>query len=392
MKVLKNFYVLVLWISLVLISGCGQERQTARPPIPVVSEKVTIADIPLYIEAIGSCVASESVAIIPQVGGQIIAVHFRQGQRVKVGDPLYTIDSRTYEADLQKAEAQLITAKAKMKVDISQLERSKALILQNYISQQQYELYEAQVEQDIANVNVAEAQVVQAKIDLEHCNIVSPINGIAGAYLVDVGNVVDAMSIGKPLVTVENVDQLYVEFSISENDFHDLQKFFNLEEGKLKIEVSPISNDSIRGEAYIDFINNSIDRKTGSIKLRALMENPEHAFWPGQSIHSKLLLTVAKNSILVPAEAVKLGQQGRYVFVIKEDKSADFRPVEIGQIHGNMLVIKGGLGEGETVVKRGQLMLASGMKVMEMPDTQSNSFGENLEKNKEIAEKNPTTR
>ncbi|MDR2628676.1 MAG: efflux RND transporter periplasmic adaptor subunit [Puniceicoccales bacterium] len=296
---------------LIFAAGCGREKQATRPPTPVISAKVTIADLPLYIEAIGSCVASESVAIVPQVSGQIVAVTFKQGQKVEVGDPLYVIDSRIYEANLQKAKAQLIAAKARMKVDAAQLERSKALVPQNYISQQQYEAYETQLEQDIANVDMANAQVMQAKIDIEHCNIVSPIRGIAGAYLVDIGNVVGAMSINKPLVTVENVDQLYVEFSISENDFYDLQKFFNLEEGKLKMEVSPISNGGARGEAYVDFINNSIDRRTGSLKLRALMENPEHKFWPGQSVRTKLLLTIAKNSVLVPIEAVKLGQQGR---------------------------------------------------------------------------------
>ncbi|MDR2778747.1 MAG: efflux RND transporter periplasmic adaptor subunit [Puniceicoccales bacterium] len=392
MKVFKKFYILVVPMFLMLIGGCGRSEQSVRPPTPVVSAKVTIADIPLYIESIGSCVAYESVSIIPQVNGQIVAVNFKQGQKVKIGDPLYTIDPRIYEANLKKAEAQLAIIKAKMKIDVAQLERSQALVPQNYISQQQYEAHEVQVEQDIANVDVAEAQVLQAKVDLEHCNIISPINGIVGTYLVDVGNVVGAMSVGKPLVTVENVDQLYVEFSISENDFYDLQKFFNLEEGKLKIKVFPISNDGVVGEAYVDFINNSIDRKTGSIKLRALMENPEYKFWPGQSIRTKLLLTVVKNSLLVPAEAVKLGQQGRYVFVIKDDKSVELRLVEIGQIHGDMLVIKNGLGEGEIIVKRGQLMLAPGMKVVEMPETQSNTFDENLEKNKRIAEKNPTTR
>ncbi|MDR2432751.1 MAG: efflux RND transporter periplasmic adaptor subunit [Puniceicoccales bacterium] len=392
MKVLKNFYVLIASMCLMFIGGCGRGKQAVRPPTPVISAKVTVADLPLYIEAIGSCVAYESVSIVPQVSGQIVAVNFKQGQKVEVGDPLYAIDSRIYEANLKKAESQLMAAKAKLKVGIAQLERSKVLVPQNYIAQQQYEAYETQVEQDIADVDVKSEQVAQAKIDMEHCNIVSPIGGIAGAYLVDVGNIVGAMSIDKPLVTVENVDQLYVEFNISENDFYDLQRFFNLEEGSLKMEVSPISNDDVRGEAYVNFINNSIDRRTGSIKLRALMENPEHKFWPGQSVRTKLLLAVVKNSVLVPAEAVKLGQQGRYVFVIKEDKSVEFRLVEIGQIHGDMLVIKNGVSEGETIVMRGQLMLAPGMKIVEMPDTQPNSFGENLEKNRKIAEKNPTTK
>jgi multidrug efflux system membrane fusion protein len=360
--------------------------------VPIVSEKVTIGDIPLYIEAIGRCVASESVAIVPQVSGQIIAANFKQGQAVKVGDPLYTIDPRPYEANFGKAESQLTTAKAKMKIDVAQLERSKELVPQNYISQQQYEAYEAQVIQDIANVEAALAQIAQAKIDLEHCRITSPIDGIAGAYLIDVGNVVSAMVVNKPLVTVENVDRMYVEFSISENDFYDLQKHFSIADQDLQVVISPLSNDGILGEAHLKFINNSINERTGSLKLRALMQNEEHKFWPGQSVRAKILLSTLKDAILISAEAVKLGQKGHYVFVVKDDKCVDMQPVDVGQIHGDMIVISGGLRGEEVVVKRGQLMLAPGMKVVELPDRQSGVFKGSLEHNKKIAEKNPTTK
>jgi multidrug efflux pump subunit AcrA (membrane-fusion protein) len=135
MKNSEKFYLLSVFGLSFFVSGCGHHRQSTRPPTPVVVTKVIIEDIPLYIEAIQCCVASKSVSIIPQASGQIIAVRFKQGQTVKVGDPLYTIDLRVYEANFRKAEAQLETAKAKMKVDVAQLERSKALIPQNYISQ-----------------------------------------------------------------------------------------------------------------------------------------------------------------------------------------------------------------------------------------------------------------
>ncbi|MDR1413642.1 MAG: efflux RND transporter periplasmic adaptor subunit [Puniceicoccales bacterium] len=391
MKVSKIICALAMSMALVLFGGC-KKAAVGRPPVPVVSSQAVSSDVPLYIEVIGCCVASESVDIVPQVSGQIVAINFQQGQQVNAGDSLCAIDSRVYEANLSKAEAQLEIAKSRAKLSTAQLERSKALVPQNYISQQQYETYETQAAQDVANVQSAYAQFSQAKIDLEHCNIVSPINGIAGAYLVDVGNVVGAMSVNKPLAAVENVDQLYVEFNVSENDFYPLQKYFGENGGSLKVEVSPVSSGDAKGEAWIKFIDNSINRKTGSMKLRALMQNSEHKFWPGQSVHAKILLTTLSNALLVPLEAVKLGQQGRYVFVVKEDRSAELRLVEIGQVHGDMLVIEKGLNSGETVVQRGQLMLAPGQKVVELPDTQAGVFKQNLEQNKKISEKNPTTR
>jgi multidrug efflux system membrane fusion protein len=344
------------------------------------------------VDTIGYCVAFESVDVIPQVSGQITAVNFTQGQAVKIGDPLYTIDSRSYAANLEKAKAQLEVARARMKVDSAQLERSTALVSRNYISQQQYESYGGQVEQDTSGIAAALAQVEQAKFDLEHCEVVSPIDGITGSYLVDVGNVVVAMAASRPLVRVENVDKLYVEFAVSENDFHRLQRFFGESGGRLPVEIISLADGNVRGEARIEFINNSIDRRTGSIKLRALMENGDHRFWPGQSVRAKVLLTTLKDAVLVAAEAVKLGQQGRYVFTINGDKSVELRLVDIGQIHGNMMVINSGLSGDELVVKRGQLMLFPGMKVVEVPDTQLGIFERDLEKNKKIAERNPTTK
>jgi multidrug efflux system membrane fusion protein len=383
---------IVAVIALIFMASRSSKKIPPIPPVPVVSERIVISDVPLYVETVGHCVASESVAVVPQVSGQIMAVHFEQGQTVKAGDPLYTIDPRTYVENLKKAEAQLIGYDAKARNDFTQFERSKVLVPQNYISQQQYETYESQVVQAAAILETAIAQLEQARIDLDRCRITSPIDGVTGAYLVDVGNVVAAMSVNKPLVTIENVDFLYVEFNVSENDFYDLQKYFAAGNGGLAVEVWPFANSETKGEARVEFIDNAINAKTGSLKLRAFMKNMDHKFWPGQSVRTRILLTILKDAVLVPAEAVKLGQQGRYVFVVKDDKSVEMRLVDIGQIHGDMLVIKSGVSAGEVVVKRGQLMLAPGMKVMELPDSRTGVFERSLEQNKKIAEKNPSAK
>jgi multidrug efflux system membrane fusion protein len=391
MKILRTVCVLVMAAAIVLLGGC-KKATVVRPPIPVISTKVITADVPLYVESIGHCAAIESVTVVSQVSGQITAINFAQGQEVRSGDVLYAIDSRTYEANLKKAEAQLAGAEAKRRVNLAQLERYKSLVKQNYVSQQQYESYESQVEQDEAAVKSAEAQILQAKIDLDHCQIRAPICGIAGAYLVDAGNVVGAMAANRPVVTIENIITLYVEFNMSENDFPSLQRCFADGGKSLKVEIAAISDDSVSGEALITFLDNAINSKNGTIKLRAPMDNSDHKFWPGQSVRTKVLLMTLKDAVLVPVEAVKLGQQGRYSFAIRDDKSVELRPVETGQIHGDMLVVKSGLSGNETIVKRGQLMLAPGMRVVEMADDSQGMFEKSLEKNKKIAEENPTTR
>lgn len=392
--------VAILWAASLALKSGKKKPQQVRPPVAVVSTKVSTYDVPLFVDAIGHCISNETVKIIPQVSGEVTRVHVQQGQHVSAGDVLFEIDSRTYSAALQSAEAELNTAKAQLKIDSAQLERSKSLLPQNYISQQQYETYEAQVEQDIANVDAAEAHVKKAKIDLEHCSIISPINGFAGitsrlddgttSYVIDQGNIVTALDEDATLTVVDDVDTLKIEFSVSENHYYNLQKFFAQNDNQLNVEISSLADQSIVGNAKLTVATNAINAQTGNIVLRATMDNKDHKFWTGQSVKVRVLLNMIHDAILIPSEAVKMGQSGRYVFVIKEDKSVDIRPVEIGQIHGDMTVINNGLNDGDLIVQRGQLMLAPGTKVTEMPDTNTGVFKKSIDQNKISAEKNPT--
>ena len=374
--------------------------------------------MPLFIDAIGECSSIEQVRIVPQVSGQIVSVNVKQGQRVNVGDVLFKIDSRKYESALKLAEANLVNANAKLKIDLAQLKRSKSLLPQNYISQQQYESYEAQVEQDRANVKSAEAQVMSASVDLEHCTIVSPISGLAGitsriktgapSFIIDSGNIVTALNTAEPLVVINDIDTLKVEFSVSEDYFYDLQEYFyksgnglevnvmslpvqsSHENGKIDGQDIDLAPDTIDGVATLSFVENSINKSTGSIRLLAKMVNKDRRFWNGQSVRVRVILTTLKDAVLVPSEAIRLGQNGRYVFVIKDDGTADLRNVTIGQIHGDYTVIKEGVVAGEKVVKRGQLMLAPGAKVDEKPDTNIGIFKKDIEITKKSAEINPS--
>jgi multidrug efflux system membrane fusion protein len=377
-----------------MVSGCKKEaEQVQRPPIPVISARAILQDVQEYVDSIGICRAYESVNVTSKIAGTLLATHFKQGDILRRGDLLYTIDSRMYEAAVNQFEALMVQAKARLELDMAKLKRTKALLPQNFISQQEYEACESQKLQDQAAVSAAQSALEQAKINLEYCSITSPIDGIAGKYLIDTGNTLSQSTLASSvLVNIQNVDRLYVDFSVSENIFPNLHSAFVDSPGGLDVEVRLVANEEVFTVAKLEFIENNISKQTGSIGLRAVFDNGDHKFWPGETVNVRVILKTNKDSILVPHESVKLSQTGRYVFVVKEDKTVDLRMITIGQRREDFVVIKNGVSAGEMVVKTGQLMLSQGEKVVELPDLRKNNFKHNLKLDKEMAEKNPTTK
>lgn len=381
-------------LGIYFISGFfhGKKAPHDRPPVPVIIEKVVQEDVPLYIDAVGSCRSFESVDVVPQVSGKILSVYFNQGDEVSAGSKLFLIDPRKYDAALEIAQANLDAAKAQYEIDNAKLERSRALLPQNYISKQDFEALEALVARDKAAIDSANGQLSQAKIDVENTTVLSPINGVTGQYKIDVGNVVLASSVGSQvLVRVENLDKLYVDFVVSENQFIGLKENFLESGSKLNAKIEVISDQTINCDAIVSFIDNNINKNSGIINLRACLDNKDRKFWPGQSVRVKLILKIQKDSILVPLEAVKLSQNGYYVFVIKEGNIAELRMVDVGQRYGEKLLIKSGVNVDENVVKRGQLMLAPGSKVVPTQDPHNNPYDSQVKAEKNSVSKNPTT-
>ncbi|MDR0351407.1 MAG: efflux RND transporter periplasmic adaptor subunit [Puniceicoccales bacterium] len=368
----------VLFLVSMILCGCSAKENAttahARPPVPVSVTTAEARDIPITISSIGRCVSQESVNIVAQVSGEIKEIHVAQGESVNEGDMLYTIDPRKYEATLARLEAELSKAQAQLKLDESQLTRSKPLASDNYISQQQFETYETKVLQSKANIKQIESQIVQAKVDLEHCHITSPIKGMMGKYLIDQGNVVGNM--GNNLLTnIQNIWHLYVDFSISENHFYNLNKYFS-QKNSLDVEIYGIANRSMTANGKLEFINNFIDFHSGTIHLRATLENKDTKFWPGQSVYVKLRLTILKNAITVPTEAVKVhGNNKYYVFVAKPDNTAELRPISIGETYGDHMVIEKGLALGETVILKGNIMLGNGSQIIVMQQDEQQKQG-----------------
>jgi membrane fusion protein, multidrug efflux system len=344
--------IVVLLLLLLLRGITGRQKATPPPgPRPVTVAKVMRKDVPLYLDEIGTCTAAETVQVQAQVAGQIIAREFEDGADVKKGDILFRIDPRSFEAGLASAQADAALAHAT-------LERQTELRSKQVVAGQDYDTARA-------NAMKADAAVASAKVNLDYCTIRSPIEGRTSIRNIDVGNLVGPSS--PPLVTVQRLDPIYTDFTIAEPDIPLVRQHLN---GPPLQVLTESENDKIpprKGE--LTFIDNAVQVGAGTVRARATTENHDRALWPAQFVHVRLILETLKNAMLVPSSAVQIGQTGPYVFVVKSDSTLDLRQVKPGQKQDDDLqVITDGLKPGETVITRGQLQLAPGMKVAAQPE------------------------
>ncbi len=334
---------------LFLVRTCSTaEKQTGPPPRPVSVAKVITKDVPLYLDEIGTCAANETVQIQSQVGGQIVSRDFKDGAYVKKGDLLFTIDRRPYQAALDAAKADNVLAEANLKRQL-ELQAKKVTAPQDLDTAK-------------ANAMRTEAAVEAAQVNLDYCSIRSPIDGRVGLRQVDVGNTVTAGSSGAVLVQIDNFDPIYTDFTVAEPDLPLVRKY--LGNPNLKV-LTDAENDGIparAGDLY--FIANTLQPGTGTVQARAVTPNSDHALWPSQFVHVRLILDIIKEAKLVPNGAVQIGQNGPYIFVVKKDSTLDLRQVTPGQKQDNLTVVQKGVQPGETVVVQGQLQLAPGTKVI----------------------------
>jgi membrane fusion protein, multidrug efflux system len=337
-------------VLLLLVRSCvtGKKAAPPPPPKPVAVAKVITRDVPLYVDEIGTCAANESVQVQAQVAGQIVSRDFKDGAYVKKGDLLFTIDKRPYQAALDAAKADNMLAQAN-------LERQVELQAKKVTAPQDLDTAKA-------NAMRTEAAVNAAQVNLDYCSIRSPIDGRAGLRQVDAGNTVTAGSNGAVLVQIDNFDPIYTDFTIAEPDIPLVRKYLGGPNLQVLTDAEGDRFPPRAGKLY--FIANTVQPGTGTVQARAITANPDHALWPSQFVHVRLILDILKNAMLVPSGAVQIGQNGPYVFVVKKDSTLDLRQVKPGQKQdGDMIVIKEGLQPGELAVTRGQLQLAPGTKV-----------------------------
>jgi membrane fusion protein, multidrug efflux system len=354
----------LLGMALVIVAstlGCNRKPQATfeRPPAPVTVASAVAQDVPVYIDAVGKIVAREVVSIQPQVSGRITKIHFTDGADVKVGEPLFTIDPRPYQAQLNQAEANLAQAEAALSLAKVNFARVENVSDPRAVSRQDYDTKKNAVEAGEAQVGQSRAAVENARLNLDYCTIRSPIKGRAGQRTVDLGNVVTANS--GSLLVIQRLDPIYADFTVTESELGAVQR--NMAKGVLKVVVSLPDDGPQPREGKLTFLDNAVQEGSGTVKLRATLGNGDRRFWPGRFAKIRLILQTRRDAVLVPADAPQLSAKGSFVYVIKPDLSAEQRQVKVGQRQGDLVVIDQGVKADERVVVSGQLGVTPGGKV-----------------------------
>jgi multidrug efflux system membrane fusion protein len=336
------------------------------PPAPVVVAVAKIASVPVVLNVIGNVQAFSAVSVKSQVDGQIREVHFREGQNVKKGDLLFTLDQRAYEAALRQAEANLAKDKALLDKAVADLKRLETLVAKDYTSRANYDTAKSNVASLEATIKADEALVEQAKLKLEFTKITAPIDGRVGSILVNAGNLVKANDTAAgTLVTINQIRPIYVQFSVPESHLSEIRA--RMAAGKIAVKARVPQEDRVPAEGTLSFINNAVDMTTGTILLKATFENDDDRLVPGQFVNVTVELAVIAEAVVVPAAAVQVGQRGHYVFVVKADNTVEMRLVRAGITNEREIVIQDGLKSGERVVTEGQLRLRPGARVAVRP-------------------------
>lgn len=348
-------------------------------------------DVPFYLNAIGKTKPREAISIYPQTSGHITKIHFTDGDNIKKGDLLFTIDPRALEVNLQQAQANLTKdialkrqAEANLARDIELAQQSEAklqkyskLITQGVVSQGDYDQVAANAKLMADNVNTSrtllesataaikadEAAIKSAQVELSYTYVRAPMDGRAGQRFAEVGTVVVAGSSNNanPLLIMEQIDPIYADFPISQNSLTTIQQ--NMSQGTLKVEACLANEPSNIITGQLMFLDNAVQNATGTVNLRALLPNSDARFTPGQYVQIRLFLNTLQRAVLVPSAAVRLSAKGSFIYVVKEDNTLEQRYVTLGQPQGDLVIIESGIKAGELVVNNNQIDITPGSKV-----------------------------
>ena len=357
----RSIIVTVCAATLFATAGCSKkvEKPKGRPPALVVTAAALQQDVPLQLRAIGTMEASESVVVRTQISGELTKVAFREGQEVQKGALLFQLDPRNYQAALRKAEAALARDRSVMANARKDYERYSQLVKDGIVTQEQAEGYRTRAESAAADVAADQAAVDGAREQLAYCTIYSPISGRLGVLVIDRGNVVKAND--TVLVTINKLAPINAVFTIPEKDLSDIKRYISA--GKVVVQAEVPGSGAGSEKGLITFLDNSVDQTTGTIRLKATFDNSKKQLWPGQFVNLSITLAMRKNAVVVPSQAVQTGQKGQFVFVVKQDATAEIRPVVAGSLLKGMTVIENGIQPGEQVVIDGQMRVVPGGKV-----------------------------
>src|ERR1035441_4805779 len=338
-------------------SGRGGGRRGAGGDVPVTVAKSTIRNVPVEIQVIGNVEAYSTITVKALVGGQLTNVYFKEGGFVQKAEKLFDIDPRPLEAAYNQAVANI----ARDQASVISKDQAEQLRAGADASAQAVNADQAAIASARAAIGASTATAENAKVQLSYTTIYSPIDGRTGNLTVKQGNVVTANNMD--MITINQVEPIYVPFSVPEAQLPAIKKYMAL--GSLSVRSRPQDADTAEEErGALTFVDNTVDVTTGTIKLKGTFPNTNHQLWPGQFVRVTLLLTTQANAIVVPNQAIQTGQSGSFIYVVKEDKTVETRPVVAGARVGQDMVVDQGISAGETVVIEGQLRLAPGSKVV----------------------------
>ncbi len=347
-------------LALLLTVSCHKKETPKRPPPQVRVSKAVGEDTYLFNSYVGHVKALVQVEVQAQVEGVLTGYYFTEGQEVKKGDLLFTIDSRPYEAQLAKATGALAQSIANLRYAQDVVSRNTALAKQDYVSKLQYDQYITTVMTTEAEIEQNKAEIETAKINISYCNIHAPMNAVTGVLQINVGNLIKNAE-ETPLVTLNQITPTYAYFSVPQKDLPEIMSLQRKEALQVKAFLNGDYDKPFEGT--LDLIDNQVNDKTGSIWLRGIFPNEDKMLWPGEFVDIQLIKELKKSAVLVPTEAVITGQKGKYLFVVKDGNAVEIRYVKTGQRIKGMTLIEKGVDAGEEVVIQGQINLINGSKV-----------------------------
>jgi membrane fusion protein, multidrug efflux system len=343
----------------ILLTGCSDttpQQAFEMPPVPVYAAPIEVRDVPLFFEAVGVVKPAKTAEVKARVSGIIEKIHFTEGERIEAGALLYTLEETSYAISVREAEARRGQTLVNFLCAKKKWERYKSLPNQDLIAKIEWDELESAVILQQAMLKADEARLAAAKLDLERCKIRAPISGFAGKNALQEGNMVGS----DPLVTLMQIEPLYIDFSITEKELREVS------EPASPIRVYAVGKEECLGEGRVTFMDHAIDPQSGMLAVRGVL-SPEHkAVWPGQIATVRVYYGKKEKAQMIPMRAIRTGQDGPYVFTITEDNTVEIRTVKLGPEDNGQIVIESGIEGASRIVTEGQHRLFSGSKIEEV--------------------------
>ena len=339
----------------------GGRFAAGEGPVPVLVAPAARADVPVYLDAVGTIKALNTVTVRPQVDGKLLSVNFKEGDDIKKGDVLAKIDPVIYQAQLNQAIAKKAQDEAQLansKIDLDRYERLAATAA---INKQQADTQRALVAQYTALVQADQAAIDNAQAMLGYTTITAPIDGRTGIRMVDEGNLVRAADTNSSIVVITQLRPISVLFNLPQQDLSQVNTAFD--KGPLNVEAQRSDNDAVIDRGALRVVDNQVDQTTGTVKLKAEFPNANLQLWPGQFVNIRLLVDTLKQVVVIPTGAVQRGPNGTFVYVVKDDDTVSVRPITVQKQDETQTVISKGLEAPERVVTTGFVRITDGTKV-----------------------------